>query len=127
VTYLLDSCAVIWSVSDTSHFTPSTLSTLEEADQLLASYPSLIEIAAKVSTGRLRFREPFETFLPRALMEFKISLLPLEASTIYRMSGLPPLHKDPFDRLLVAEALERDFTVVTPDAKFALYGVKVLW
>jgi PIN domain nuclease of toxin-antitoxin system len=128
VRLLLDSCSLIWYSTETSQFKPSVLEQIRDPlSDLFVSQASFIEIAGKAAAGRIKFAESFEAFVQKAIPEYSIKVLKIEFDDIFLTSRLPPHHKDPFDRLLIAQALRSDFVVVTPDPKFPPYGVKVLW
>jgi PIN domain nuclease of toxin-antitoxin system len=128
VTYLLDTCSLIWHIGDAGKFSPHVLAEIKKPETVLfGSYVSLIEIAAKVGSKRLTFSEPLETFLPNSMEKLRILRLPLTLPEIFHLAKLPNIHKDPFDRLLISQALRHDMPVITPDPNFPPYGVKVLW
>lgn len=83
---------------------------------------SLVEIAIKVGTGKLAMPNAIEARLHALGCE----MLPVQAAHAMRMSKLPILHKDPFDRLIVAQALSEDMVLVTSDRQLAAYGVVTL-
>ena len=85
-----------------------------------------IELAIKTSIGKLSLPPPFQTDFTRAFAEmaarFSADILPIELNHIDRLSRLPLFHRDPFDRLIIAQALEEDLTVMTRDRAFAAYS-----
>jgi PIN domain nuclease of toxin-antitoxin system len=89
------------------------------------SQVSAIEIAIKFSIGKLALPPPFETDFPRAFLDmadqFGAEILPIDLKHIDRLSRLPLFHRDPFDRLIIAQSLENDLTVMTRDRAFAAY------
>lgn len=89
------------------------------------SQVSAIEIAIKFSIGKFSLPPPFGTDFPRAFLDmaaqFRADVLPIDLKHIDRLSRLPLFHRDPFDRLLIAQALEHDLTVMTRDRAFAAY------
>ena len=90
-------------------------------NELVVSTVSLLEIASKVSRGRLDFDE--QTLRDLAV---QVRFLQVTASHAWRVSRLPALHTDPFDRLLVAQALEERMTLVTGDHALARYDVPIV-
>ncbi len=88
---------------------------------------SFLEISIKHRLEKLSLSEPPATLIPKALTHYRIDYRPLANRDITRMALLPWLHRDPFDRLLIAHTLEHTLTVVTVDEKFARYGATVLW
>jgi PIN domain nuclease of toxin-antitoxin system len=91
------------------------------------SIASCWEIAIKVSIGRLRFDRPVRQFLTEQLPASGFSLLGVEFRHVMRVAELPFHHRDPFDRLLVAQALETESVVVSADRSFDAYGTKRVW
>lgn len=85
------------------------------------------EIAVQVSLGSLSVGGSVERFLSEQVAANGFQPLPIDLKHAARVATLPFLHRDPFDRLLVAQALEEDLAVVTADAVFAEYGVKRVW
>jgi PIN domain nuclease of toxin-antitoxin system len=91
-------------------------------NDIFLSVGSLWEIAIKLS-----LTQPFETFIPQQLGINSISLLSITVDHAVKVSALPFHHRDPFDRLLVAQALVSDMPIVGADGVFDAYGVKRLW
>lgn len=91
------------------------------------SVASAWEMAIKTSLGKLALAKPLGELLPPLLADAGIELLPIEIGDVARVATLPFHHRDPFDRLLAAQALERGFTIVSIDEAFDLYGVTRLW
>jgi PIN domain nuclease of toxin-antitoxin system len=71
--------------------------------------------------------EPLDVFLPRAVQEFRLAPLPLDVAEAMLAAKLPPHHKDPFDRMLVCQAMAHNLTILTPDRQIQQYGVPCLW
>ena len=124
---LADTHVVIWSATDPERLAASTRAAIEDgANDLFVSIVTAWEIAIKQSLGKLDLPEPAERWLPEVLRRtgFEIAELGLAASL--RVRGLPWHHRDPFDRLLIAQALEDGYTIVTHDETFEAYGVPIL-
>jgi PIN domain nuclease of toxin-antitoxin system len=96
------------------------------AKDVYASAASAWEIAIKQSLGKLDLDRPAERWLSRVLERTGIEALPVELGAALRLRALPWHHRDPFDRLLVAHALESGLTIATRDPRFAKYGVAVI-
>ena len=90
------------------------------------SVVSLWELVAKCSIGKLSIPQ-VTTALPAWVANLEARVLPLHASHTYTAYGLPLLHRDPFDRMLVAQALAEDLTLVTADEAIRRYPVKSVW
>jgi len=128
--YLLDTNALLWLGLDDTMLRPATRQLLLEA-ALFASVISAAEISIKHSIGKLELPPPFRTDFTGSfqtlLNRLAVDLLPLELGSINHMAQLPLHHRDPFDRIIIAQALERGFAVATRDRAFLAYdGLDVL-
>lgn len=124
---LADTHVVLWSATDPSKLSQPAREALEEGgNELRVSTVSVWEIAIKQSLGKLDLPEPAERWLPEVLRRTGFEVADVTVAAALRVRGLPWLHRDPFDRLLIAHALEAGYTVVTRDEAFAAYGVSVL-
>lgn len=125
---LLDTHTFIWFAEQNPQLSASARSAiaLPETDVFL-SVASIWEMAIKVSIGSLELKRPLATYVERAVQFDGIELLAIDVADAVAVAGLVYFHRDPFDRLIIAQALRRDWTVVTKDARFAEYGVKTLW
>lgn len=123
--YLLDTHAILWYVSGNKELSLNARSVME-SEKCFFSYVSLWEIAIKQAKGTLEF----EIDIPRlkSVLEDEgfIYLTPTEYDA-ERIKSLPDIHRDPFDRLLIAQAMENDLSLVTTDSKIPLYDVKTFW
>ncbi len=125
---LLDTQAFLWWVDGSSRLSRKARSTIADSgSECFVSLASCWELAIKLSLGKLRLDEPLDSFVPAQLSANRFSLLEIEFRHTARVAKLPFHHRDPFDRLLVAQALEEGLAVVTSDAVFPKYGVKRLW
>ena len=125
---LLDSHAFLWFVWDDPLLSPAAKQRIEDpANPKWVSVASCWEIAIKAGLGKLRLGEPATTFLPRELATNHFSLLRIELAHATLVETLPPHHKDPFDRLLIAQAIIEKRPLVSVDAVFDEYGVTRLW
>lgn len=121
---LLDTHALIWALEDSENLSGSAREVIEDLDnQILVSATSAIEIAIKRSLGKLD--APHE--LREAIESAGFIAISVDFATARRLSTLPRHHRDPFDRLLIAQALAEDVAVVTRDTIFALYPVSTIW
>lgn len=123
--YLLDTHAIIWYVSGNDELSAAARKIME-TKRCFFSYASLWEIAIKQAKGTLEFEIDIPRLKTVLENEEFIYLQPTEYDA-ERLKNLPDVHKDPFDRLLIAQALENDLTIVTKDAKIPLYDVKTVW
>jgi PIN domain nuclease of toxin-antitoxin system len=119
---LLDTHIVIWFLDTPNRISPRAMPSLLDTDnRLFISTASLLEIAAKVATGRLVFDDE-----SRRRTEQLGDWLQVTADHAWRVRTLPPIHKDPFDRVIVAQAMLEDMTLVTADSILGRYGVPIL-
>ncbi len=125
---LLDTHALIWFLENDPKLSAAAREVIEEpANQRWVSMASGWEIAIKAQIGKLRLPLAFEGLFPGALEARGFSILPIQAGHLHRYHALPLHHRDPFDRLLVAQALADGFSVVGNDAAFDAYGVTRIW
>ena len=125
---LLDTHAFIWSAAEPERLSPRVREACEDLrNELLLSVVSLWEIQLKSGAGRLRLHRPLRELVQEHQRANVVDILPLRAAHVYAMAELPRIHKDPFDRLLVAQAVVEDAFLVSADATIAEYPVKVFW
>ena len=125
---LLDTHAFLWFMEGNERISQRARAEIEAADGVRAlSIASAWEMAIKSSLGKLDLAKPLGELLPPLLADAGIELLPIEIPDLARVATLPFHHRDPFDRLLAAQALERGFTIVSVDEAFDAYGVARLW
>ena len=125
---LLDTCTFLWiagqpdALSDTARKQFRT-----PENEVYLSSASAWEIAAKHALGRLPLPEPPERLLPRLRQRHGIASLPIDEESTTHSSRLPPLQRDPFDRILVCQAIVHGMTLLTPDPLITQYPARVLW
>jgi PIN domain nuclease of toxin-antitoxin system len=125
---LLDTQAFLWWLNGSSRLTARARSTTASPDNdVWLSVASCWEIAIKASLGKLRLTTAPESFLREQLAANRFALLGLELDHACRVAALPFYHRDPFDRLLAAQALEEELAVISADAVFERYGVERIW
>lgn len=93
----------------------------------MLSAATIWEISIKIGQGRLTLSLPFRQWVAQAVSDLNLTLLPITVEYADRQSRLPAHHKDPFDRLLIAQAMEDNIPLVSLDAVFDQYGVTRLW
>lgn len=124
---LVDTHVLLWSATDPQRLASGARAALEDgANDVLVSIVSAWEIAFKQSLGKLGLPSPAEQWLPQVLARTGFEVAELGLAAALRVGGLAWHHRDPFDRLLVAHALQDGYTIVTHDDAFAAYGVAVL-
>jgi PIN domain nuclease of toxin-antitoxin system len=123
---LLDTHAFLWWTQNDSRLSKPARGAIVDSDRRL-SLASCWELAIKVSLKRIGFDQPLNQFLTEQMLANGISLLPIEFRHVMRLAQLPFHHRDPFDRLLVAQALEEGLSLVSADPAFDAYGVARIW
>lgn len=124
---LLDTHAFLWWVSDDPRLPPRARRVIQDAEDVFLSMASCWEMAIKISIGKLQLAVPVERFVSEHLAASEFTLLPIELEAMGRVARLPFHHRDPFDRLLAAQALSGKLTVVSADPVFRKYGAKRAW
>lgn len=124
---LLDTHVFLWYIS-ADHRLPHAWQNLirDSANDVYLSTASVWEAVVKHSLGKLVLPEPPADYLPRLREEHQIATLPIEESTLRHLARLPNHHRDPFDRLLIAQAMQYELTLVTVDEAMVAYGIPVL-
>lgn len=126
--FLLDTHTLLWFLREPDRLPPRVREVIEDAGQEAAvSLASLWEIAIKVSLNKLCLPKPYEELFPQSVPDSGLSLLPIEPRHLVKVSQLPFHHRDPFDRLLIAQAQVEKLTLITCDPEFAAYDVPLLW
>lgn len=125
---LIDSHVLIWSADEPSKITPTAMTAMSEpANALLLSAATLWEIAIKVSRGKLPLSLAYRQWMNRAITDLDLLILPISLDHAERQANLPWRHRDPFDRLLVAQSLVEDVPLVSADSAFDAYGIARIW
>jgi len=128
VRLLLDTHTFLWYVWDAPELSGTAISLIEDSNhEKYVSVASLWEMAIKVSTGKLALKRPFHDIKLELIDGNGFQLLPIDFAHTVTVSTLPFHHKDPFDRLLVAQSLTDDVAIVSMDTVFDSYGVRRLW
>jgi PIN domain nuclease of toxin-antitoxin system len=128
VNVLLDAHALLWFLAGSDKLTANALAGIQDTrNTVFVSPVTLWEISIKDSLGKLTLPEPFAQLFPARLEASGMLMLPILMPHLHRHRALPFHHHDPFDRLLIAQAIEEDITVISCDGEFAAYGVKLLW
>jgi PIN domain nuclease of toxin-antitoxin system len=120
---LLDTHVILWWQRDDARLNAAARRAIATADIVWVSAVSGWEVAIKCALGRLRLDEPF----PALLAADDFTELPLTLAHADRLTGLPAHHHDPFDRILVAQALTEHATLISHDRAFEPYGARMIW
>lgn len=125
---LLDTHVFLWWVLDDERLTAFVRDFVADGkNDLFLSSASCWEMIIKARIGRLAFPEPPEKFIPDQMNRNKLIGLPVQIVHALHIHSLPKHHKDPFDRMLIAQAQVERMPIITNDSLFAAYDVKILW
>lgn len=126
--FLLDTHTFIWFILDARQLSPTARKIIEDAQSdILVSTASLWEIAIKMSLGKLDMGAPFADLIPGQLVANQIEILPITVAHLHQVAQLPFHHRDPFDRLLIAQSQVEQMPLLSRDPTFTAYGVQRLW
>jgi PIN domain nuclease of toxin-antitoxin system len=128
VRLLIDSQSLIWYV-DQDHWLSSTAHSAitDPFNDLLLSTATIWEIAIKVGLKKLTLSLPYRTWMERVIADLGLVILPITVEAADTQVGLPWHHRDPFDRLIIAQALMENVPVVSVDEIFDQYGIHRIW
>ena len=130
--YLLDTCALIYLDTHPQIINREVLEKLDGADNIYVSAVTSWELSIKSSLEnkerQIQLGVPVEVFFANCFNKYGLNYLPIEFHHPYKVAELPWIHKDPFDRLLIAIALDKDLTIVSSDQIIPKYdSIKVIW
>lgn len=125
---LLDTCTFLWLILDHPRLSATAREALSNPEhEVLLSAASAWEIAVKQALGKLALPEPAERYLPRKRTQHAIESLALDEESTLQARSLVQLHRDPFDRLLVCQAIIHGLVIATPDEAIRQYPVRTVW
>jgi PIN domain nuclease of toxin-antitoxin system len=125
---LLDTHAFLWFVQSDAALSANALSAIcAPANDILLSVASIWELSIKSGQGKIDLGSSIDLFIPRELNANLIDVLPIELKHLYLAGALPLHHRDPFDRLPVAQSLTETIPIVSRDTALDAYGVNRLW
>ena len=129
MSYLLDTSALLWFVTDDYRLSNVARSVIEDpGSDMYFSLASVWELAIKANLGRgLDLPRPFAEFIDIELQAERIQILNIELAHLKNVANLPLHHRDPFDRLLIAQSQVENIPVITSDAAFDRYPVQRVW
>jgi len=128
VRVLLDTCTFLWIATDDPALSPAAREAFQSVEnEVFLSAVSTWEIAVKNALGKLPLPEGPETCVPRLRRDHDIDPLPLDEESTLHVGKLPRLHRDPFDRMLVSQAIVQGMVLLTPDEAITVYPVRSLW
>jgi PIN domain nuclease of toxin-antitoxin system len=124
---LLDSHIFIWWANSSKEISPAIISVLEDNSNILfLSLVSIWEMQIKHQLGRLKFSTNLFDIVEMHKTKNNLRILPITEEHIYHLNNLPHHHTDPFDRLIIAQSLSENLTLVSDDSIFPKYGVNLL-
>jgi PIN domain nuclease of toxin-antitoxin system len=125
---LLDTHVFIWADSEPEKLSPAARASCEDpSNELILSVASVWELQLKIMLGKLALSKPLRRVIEDWRRKNTIMILPVHLEHVLRLDTLSGHHKDPFDRLLIAQATAERLTIVTHDRVFALYNIPLLW
>ncbi|MGL5080488.1 MAG: type II toxin-antitoxin system VapC family toxin [Microcoleaceae cyanobacterium] len=124
---LLDTHIFLWFISGDTQLSTDVRDAIRDPDnEIYLSAVSVWEVIVEYQLGKLPLPEPPETYLPKQRDLHQIASLALDESSVIQLAELPPLHRDPFDRMLICQALHNGLTIATVDSAVRAYSVSVM-
>jgi PIN domain nuclease of toxin-antitoxin system len=128
VRLLLDSHTLLWAADAPARLSSPAIAVLQSSsNDLLLSAATIWEIAIKVGQGKLRLSVPYGQWMDRAISDLGLIVLPINVQYGDVLTRLPFHHRDPFDRLLVAQAQVENVSIISGDSVLDLYGISRVW
>ena len=125
---LLDTHTFIWWANDDPSLSAAARNAIgDRTNEIFLSAVSTWEMAIKIAIGKLRLAVPLTSFVLSQSSQYQFRPLHITYDHTYQVEALPQHHRDPFDRLLIAQAMVEGLVLLTGDIKFAPYGVGILW
>lgn len=125
---MLDTHAFLWFVLNDPKLSTDARVTIEDAShEIFISPANSWEIAIKISCGKYHLKDSYEAFWQKGMNENNIALLPIALRHTAQLLSMPHHHKDPFDRLLIAQALAEKIPLIGSDGRFDAYGIQRIW
>src|ERR1700721_2751281 len=124
---ILDTHAFLWALAGDARMSRHARDIFAGPADLSLSIASFWEIILKVQSRKLNFPRPAGPYVLSKLAENRIEFLPVTIDHLLALEGLPMHHRDPFDRILIAQSLEENLPIVTSDPWFSQYPVEVIW
>jgi len=124
---LLDTHTFLWAIAEEGKLSRRAQQIYTGSNDLWLSVASVWEILIKVQADKLPLPEPAGPYLVKKLARDRIEILPITLNHVLKTESLPLHHRDPFDRLLIAQSIEEKWPIVTADPWFARYPVEVIW
>lgn len=127
MTMLLDTHAFLWAIGGDQRMSKHAREIFIGPSNLSISIASVWEILIKVEVGKLKVPRPASSYILSKLAENRIETLPITLDHLIAYETLPLHHRDPFDRILIAQSMEEGWPIITADRNFQKYAVQVIW
>ncbi len=124
--YLIDTHVLLWMLFKKEKLSDRVIELINDSDYLVFSVVSLWEISIKQSLGKLEFKQSIKE-IERLCLGHGILLLNITGEYCEALKQLPPIHSDPFDRMIIAQAMTEKLTIITRDEKIHQYPVSAIW
>jgi PIN domain nuclease of toxin-antitoxin system len=124
---LLDTHTFLWAISEQEKLSAKAQKIYTGENDLFLSVCSIWEALIKARSGKLPLPQPIGPYLVRELRKNRIEVLPVKLDHVLRIETLPVYHRDPFDRILIAQSLAEGLPLITSDSLFKRYQVEVIW
>lgn len=125
---LLDTCTFLWIISEGRELSTTAKALFVDPDNsIYLSSASAWEISIKYALKKLPLPEPPKFFVPDQREKHAVESLPIDEASTLHLNQLPPLHRDPFDRILVCQAIEHSMIMLSPDTAISQYPIKCVW
>jgi len=124
---LLDTHAFLWAISDDKRLSRQAQKLFVGPSDLFLSMASIWEIVIKAQIGRLKLPSPVGPYIVKKMVENRVGTLPITLDHVFAVESLPMHHRDPFDRMLIAQSLQEKLPLVTADPVFEKYPIRVIW
>jgi PIN domain nuclease of toxin-antitoxin system len=124
---LLDTHTFLWAISGDEKLSRRAGQIFAGPSDLWLSVASIWEILIKAQVGKMPLPQPVGRYLLKKLAENRIETLPVTLNHVLKIESLPMRHRDPFDRMLIAQSLEENLPLITSDAMFRQYDVDIVW
>ncbi len=125
---LIDTHVFLWFIAGDDRLSQRVRQMIERPDnEILLSIASVWEIAVKTSIGKLTMSKPFDELIPEQVVDNEIELLAIHLDDLKLVATLPLHHRDPFDRLIISQAITQGIPLASDDANFDQYNVVRLW
>ena len=123
---ILDTCGLLWLAGDGTALSAQTLARLDEEPIVAVSAISAFEISLKWLARKLELPIPAREWWDGVVAHHHLEMLPVDAHVAIRATELPPIHRDPADRFIIATAKEHGAPVVTSDERFGAYNIEIM-